>query len=167
MRGRLAAERVKDRRAIAGWGCAFIGIPIGLMIPFPLLVSLIYAPYHLSVCRKREPFAGKGGGLYVFLRVAVVLSGFILFLIGGVAPPLAQLCLAYMRSIWKLVAVVEMFLLPFIVSAFIYGGMRLFFRLRRGNMGDYIDYRVILYYVSLTILTAYGLFFAMAVVIAR
>ncbi|WP_310598807.1 hypothetical protein [Desulfobulbus sp.] len=132
-------------------------------MPLPLAVSLVYAVSHPIARRKRAPFAKKGSAAYVFLRLAVVVLGLPLFLVGGSAPPLTLLSFTCMPSLSVPVATVELALLPFTIGAIIHCGLRLLFRLRRGTMGHYLDYGVTTYYVSTTIVAVYGFLLAMAV----
>ncbi|MDR2549072.1 MAG: hypothetical protein LBD10_02535 [Desulfobulbus sp.] len=125
-------------------------------MPLPLVVSLLYAVGHPIARRKRAPFAQKGSAAYVFLRLTVVVLGLPLFLVGGSAPPLTLLSFACMPHLSVPVAVVELSILPFTIGAIIYCGLRLLFRLTRGHIGQYLDYGVTIYYVSMTIVAVYG-----------
>jgi hypothetical protein len=100
------------------------------------------------------------------------LIGYVLSFIGGLASPLTIFGAKYASRMkvtvaaseytfyiqWSAMAL-EAILLPFTASLIIYLGMRLLFWLGRGNMGNYIDYLAITYYVSMTILAVYGFVF--------
>jgi hypothetical protein len=140
-----------------------------LMPPFFLTVGgicLLDALVHLTERRERAPFAGKGGAVYVCLRMAVVPISLLLFAAGAVTLPLSRLCNNLPDIVFSIILFVEVSLLPFTVSAIIYFGLRLIFRLARGNMGNYLDYGVITYYVTMTILAVYVCFMFWGAVLA-
>lgn len=128
-------------------------------MPLPLPVSLLYVAGYRIVRRKRPPFAGKNGGIRAASHIAVVCLGFALFLAGGILPPLSLLADRYTPFAMDYAIFAEIALLPFTVSAVIYGVLRPLFRIGRGTMKDYIDYCSITYYVSMTIIATYGLLF--------
>lgn len=131
---------------------------MALMLPLPLVVSFCCVLVYRTRRRKRAPFAEKDSALYAVVRLVVVLVGFVLFVLGGAAPPVTLLCKNVATRISLVIASLEMTLLPFAVSAIIYGGMRLCFWAGRRNAREYFDYGAVLYHVSLVILSAYGAF---------
>ena len=126
------------------------------LMPLPLVLSLAYVSCRLIVRRKNRLSPGRALPLYAGLRVAVVLLALPLFVLGGIIPPVSYVIWGALGSVSGFEAILELALMPFTISGIIYLGLRLSFRLMRGNMRDYLDYGVITYYVSMTIIVCYA-----------